>query len=72
MILLLLLKGCSTKHFCDYDLLANQWSPISTPPEVLRSEANEGSVWFTNSAGDYIACYKLKGKNVCSGIYEIH
>ena len=72
ILAVIFLNDCATVTVCDYDLAGNGWLLSSQPPIKLITDRNKGSVWFTNSSGDFLACAELKSQRVCGNIYELY
>jgi hypothetical protein len=75
LVAAILLGGCSTASVCDYSWRDNGWTPISAEPQGLARELQGEMAWFTNSAGDYLACPKrswFAHRANCGNVYEVH
>jgi hypothetical protein len=73
LVMLALLGGCATPGICDYDLAAEGWYSIDSPPGDLKGiHRNADWHWFTNDGGDFLACYALRKRGVCGNVYTLY
>jgi hypothetical protein len=66
------LAACKTIGPCDFSPSLDGWQPTKTVPVELVQIADHAGPWYINDKGQYLACLKDHGQDLCGGGYMIY